>query len=62
MKNDVFWDVTPYVSLKNRRFGGRLFLTKATQHNIPEDAILYNPVNLALDVHNSFNAMNDIAR
>jgi hypothetical protein len=22
MKNDVFWDVTPCVSLKKRRFGG----------------------------------------
>jgi hypothetical protein len=26
MKNGVFWDVTPYGSCKNRRFGGTLRL------------------------------------
>jgi hypothetical protein len=32
MKNSIFWDVTPCGSCKN--------LTRATRHNIPEDAIL----------------------
>jgi hypothetical protein len=26
MKNGVFWDITPYGSYKNRRFGGTLRL------------------------------------
>jgi hypothetical protein len=34
MNNGVFWDVTPFGSCKNRRFGGR--------RNIPEDAILHS--------------------
>jgi hypothetical protein len=25
MKNAIFWDVTPYGSCKNRRFGGTLY-------------------------------------
>jgi hypothetical protein len=34
MKNSVFWDVTPCGSCK--------VLTRATLHNIPEDAILHS--------------------
>jgi hypothetical protein len=40
MKNVVFWDVTPYGSCKNRRFGGTPVLTRATRRNIPKDGIL----------------------
>jgi hypothetical protein len=41
MKNDVFWDVTPRGSCKNRRFGGTSVsvLTRAKWCNIPEYAI-----------------------
>jgi hypothetical protein len=60
MKNDVFWDVTPCGSCKNRRFGGtyrRLHqddnigelgttLVVTSNRNIPEDAILQDGVDI----------------
>jgi hypothetical protein len=40
MKNGIFWDVMPRGSCRNRRFGGTVsVLTRATWHNIPEEAI-----------------------
>jgi hypothetical protein len=42
MKNAVFWDVMLYSSSKNQRFGGLSVVTRATQRNIAEDAILHS--------------------
>jgi hypothetical protein len=40
MKSTVFWDVTPYGSCRNPRFGRTSVLRSATGRNIPEDDIL----------------------
>jgi hypothetical protein len=42
MKNAVFWDVAPYRSFVNRRFGGTSVHTRSTRRHIPEDGILHS--------------------
>jgi hypothetical protein len=54
MKNDVFWDVTPYDSCKNRRFGGTWHLLRSvfrllvTASVVPSSQILVTLMKEAL--------------
>jgi hypothetical protein len=43
MKNGVFWDVTPYGSCKNRRFGG-IFLHSVRRLLVTANIVLSSPI------------------